>query len=73
MGFYLQVNLLSLTGYYGKPAAKAARYIMQNGLADFVGSDLHHDRHLAMLQNADNLKIFDSYLGGKNYNDFTSL
>ena len=28
LGFHLQVNLLSLTGYYGKTVAKAAKYIL---------------------------------------------
>ncbi|HSN60041.1 MAG TPA: CpsB/CapC family capsule biosynthesis tyrosine phosphatase, partial [Ferruginibacter sp.] len=47
MGFLLQVNLLSLTGYYGAPVAKAARYIIKNGLASYTGTDLHHARHMA--------------------------
>ena len=46
LGFLLQVNLLSLTGYYGKPAAKAANYLIKNNLASYVGTDLHHERHL---------------------------
>src|SRR5665213_2156811 len=41
LGFLLQVNLLSLTGYYGRAVAKAAKYILENNLADFVGTDLH--------------------------------
>jgi len=36
MGFLLQVNLLSLTGYYGKPVTKAAKFIFDNDLADLV-------------------------------------
>ena len=73
MGFMLQVNLLSLTGYYGKNVAKAAKYIITNGLADLVGSDMHHQRHLDMLQNKKNLQLFNEYLGNKNLNDFDSL
>lgn len=69
MGFLLQVNLLSLTGYYGKGAAKAARYIFENDLADFVGTDLHHDRHLAMLQHPKSLRIFEEQLSYKPFND----
>ncbi|HRF26311.1 MAG TPA: histidinol phosphatase, partial [Ferruginibacter sp.] len=30
LGFLLQVNLLSLTGYYGKEAAKVAQYMIKN-------------------------------------------
>lgn len=73
MGFLLQVNLLSLTGYYGKSVAKAAKYILENDLADFVGTDLHHDRHLEMLGSPSNLQLFHRYTSTKTYNDFTAL
>jgi len=62
LGFILQVNLLSLTGYYGKNVARAARYILDEGLAGLVGTDLHHGRHLAALQSATNQKLFHKYV-----------
>jgi protein-tyrosine phosphatase len=68
MGFFLQVNILSLTGYYGKSVAKAARYIIENGMADFVGTDMHHDRHLGLLQKRENGELFEKYLANKTYN-----
>ena len=68
MGFMLQINLLSFTGYYGKPAAKAARYILDNGLADFVGTDLHHFRHLAALSDPRNLQLFNNLLKNRSFN-----
>ncbi|MEO5892435.1 MAG: CpsB/CapC family capsule biosynthesis tyrosine phosphatase [Ferruginibacter sp.] len=68
MGFFLQVNVLSLTGYYGKSVAKAARYILDNDMADFVGTDMHHDRHLNLMQKGDNLELFKKYLDKRNYN-----
>ena len=68
MGFLLQVNLLSLTGYYGKPVAKAAKYIFENDLADLVGTDMHHDRHLAALRDKHNLALFQKYLEKRQYN-----
>lgn len=70
LGFLLQVNLLSITGYYGKPAAKAASYIIENGLADFVGTDLHHAKHLNALANTGNRKLLKKTLGDKVYNTF---
>ena len=73
MGFLLQVNLLSLTGYYGKPAAKAARYIFDNNLADLVGTDMHHDRHLKILQHRESHRLFNKYLEGKNFNRLEDL
>ena len=73
LGFVLQVNLLSLTGYYGKAVAKAARFILDKGLAALVGTDLHHDRHLKALQDPHNQQLFSEYLSKKQYNDLESL
>lgn len=70
LGFLLQVNLLSLTGYYGKTVAKAAKYILENNLADFVGTDLHHFNHLNVLTDSKSIEIFERYLGDKVYNVF---
>jgi protein-tyrosine phosphatase len=58
IGFLMQVNLLSLTGYYGVNVAKAANYILKNNLATYTGTDLHHDRHMAALQNPKHKNIF---------------
>lgn len=68
LGFLLQVNLLSLTGYYGKEVNKAANYIIKNNLATYIGTDLHHERHLSALQNPQNQKIFKEMLSGKEWN-----
>jgi protein-tyrosine phosphatase len=62
LGFILQVNLLSLTGYYGKNVARAAKYILDEGLAGMVGTDLHHGRHLAALQSSSNQQLFHKYV-----------
>ena len=51
-GCYFQVNLLSLTGYYGKPAQELASYLIKKQYVDFLGTDLHHERHLAALQSS---------------------
>ncbi len=68
MGFLLQVNLLSLTGYYGKNVKAAAKFILENNLADFVATDIHHHRHLEMLSDKENIKLFNRYIGEKKYN-----
>ncbi len=70
MGFLLQVNLLSLTGYYGKPVARAARYLFEREMVDFVGTDLHHDRHMDMLRHPESIRIFNEVIGDKKFNDF---
>lgn len=47
-GCLLQVNLLSLTGFYGKPVQKAAEYLVKNKMISFLGTDMHHAGHLGM-------------------------
>lgn len=50
LGCLFQVNLLSLMGYYGKSEKDAACWLIETGMVDFLGTDLHHERHLARLQ-----------------------
>ncbi|RFS22030.1 histidinol phosphatase [Chitinophaga silvatica] len=58
LGCQLQVNLLSLTGYYGKGVQKAATLLLEQQLADFIGTDLHHEKHLhAIIQISNNNKL----------------
>jgi tyrosine-protein phosphatase YwqE len=45
-GCRLQVNALSLVGYYGKQVADCAWSLINHRMADFIGSDIHHHRHL---------------------------
>lgn len=39
--YLLQLNLLSLAGYYGKLAQAKARKLLKEGMYDYVGTDLH--------------------------------
>ena len=73
MGFVLQLNVLSLTGYYGKRAEKAAKFIIEKDLAQLVGTDLHHENHLAALNSKNNRALLQRYLGDKVYNDLDKL
>lgn len=41
-GYEFQLNLLSLSGYYGSRPKLVAEDLLQRGMYDFVGSDLHH-------------------------------
>lgn len=45
-GCLFQLNLLSVTGYYGSGIAEVADYLLKQGMYDFVGSDVHHTRHI---------------------------
>jgi len=73
MGFVLQVNILSLIGYYGKKAEKAAKFIVEKDLAKLVGTDLHHHRHLNELKDRKHIALFEKYFEGKDYNDLDAI
>ncbi len=45
-GCLLQLNLLSVVGYYGERVAKVAEQLLVAGKYDFVGSDVHHENHV---------------------------
>ena len=46
-GCLFQLNLLSIVGYYGAGITKIAEQLLQNGMYNYVGSDVHHDNHIA--------------------------
>ena len=48
-GVLMQMNLLSILGYYGKTVKQLAENLMDNHIYDFCGSDLHHERHLSAM------------------------
>lgn len=48
-GALLQLNLLSISRYYGTEVKVAALTLLKSGMYDFVGTDLHHHKHLAAL------------------------
>jgi tyrosine-protein phosphatase YwqE len=50
LGCKLQVNLLSLSGGYGPHVKKTAEKLFKTQSVDFLGTDMHHDRHLGMLK-----------------------
>lgn len=49
-GCLFQLNLLSLSGYYGESVQTLADYLLKKNYYDFAGTDLHHERHLSLLQ-----------------------
>ncbi len=50
-GCLLQLNLLSLSRYYGVDSKAIAMTLLKSGMYDFVGTDLHHERHLEAIKN----------------------
>lgn len=45
-----QINMLSLSGYYGKPIQKFAESLVAEGFCDFLGTDTHAQRHIDALR-----------------------
>lgn len=45
-GCLFQLNLLSVTGYYGSGITEVADYLLKQNMYDFVGSDVHHQKHM---------------------------
>ncbi len=64
LGCILQVNLLSLSGVYGPSVQKVAEKLFKTGLVDLLGTDMHHERHLAMLQKLATKKEFYDIVNG---------
>jgi len=49
-GFKFQLNLLSLSGYYGPKIKQLADIYLNAGIYEFVGTDMHHMFHLEALR-----------------------
>ena len=61
VGCFFQMNILSSAGYYGPEVAKTADYLLQNNMIDFVGSDVHHEKHLSFFDKKIILKNIDQF------------
>ncbi len=61
VGCYFQMNILSSAGYYGPDVAKTADYLLQNNMIDFVGSDVHHDKHLSFFDKKIIIKNIEAF------------
>ncbi len=51
-GIFLQLNINSLTGHYNQQTQKAAEYLIENNMYQFIGSDCHHMGHIELTQHA---------------------
>jgi len=49
LGCLLQLNILSLYGYYGGREQKVSEYLLKNGMIDLVGTDARQQRHVTAL------------------------
>ena len=57
-GLKFQLNVNSTNDFYGKKTRIASKYLVDNGLVDFVGSDTHRPKYIEALEKSINSKIF---------------
>ena len=55
-GCKFQLNLLSLSGYYGPRELSLSNYMLKNNFIDFIAGDFHHLGHLEAVNNKIRLK-----------------
>jgi protein-tyrosine phosphatase len=51
IGCWFQLNILSLTGHYGKTVTELANWLIKKNYIELLGTDLHHQGHLEALKN----------------------
>ena len=57
-GCLFQLNLLALTGYYGRSVKELAEYLYKKGFYSYAGTDLHGAKHLEHLQGLAHSSIY---------------
>ena len=70
-GCEFQLNLLSLTGYYGSEVKQLAIRLLKKDWIDWIGTDLHHERHLRHLGRARKDATVSKYLRGRTFRNAT--
>ncbi|MBC7425454.1 MAG: capsular biosynthesis protein [Bacteroidia bacterium] len=72
LGLKLQINLLSLSGYYSPMVKKTAEWMISKGYYDFLGTDAHSTAHLDLMKDVYKSKAFSKIDFGKveNCKDF---
>ena len=56
VGCFFQINLLSATGYYGYNVCEILDKMLDSKIVDFVGSDIHNQRHIRNFKNKIGIK-----------------
>lgn len=62
IGCMFQLNLLSISGHYGRSVNELAQYLLKNDFYDMIGTDLHHSGHLDGLENFQSLPALNQLL-----------
>jgi len=69
-GALLQLNTISLSGYYSREAKKLAEHLIDEQKISFIGTDCHNARHLKAMEETIDLKYFDKVLNLPLLNNF---
>ncbi|WP_316768660.1 tyrosine-protein phosphatase [Pedobacter frigiditerrae] len=68
-GCLLQLNTISLTGYYGKHSKSTAEELLDNYCVNFLGTDMHHLRHADALKESLNSERLQNLLAQPQINN----
>jgi len=52
-GCLFQLNLMSFAGHYGREARELAAYLVKKRYVEYLGTDLHHEKHLDVIRSSD--------------------
>lgn len=52
LGVFFQLNIMSLGGHYGGQTKKVAEDLIDRGMIDLIGSDLHNMNHIESMKRA---------------------
>jgi len=69
-GLLLQINTISLSGYYSKGARKLAELLIDEKAVSFLGTDCHNKKHLEMMGETVDQKYFNRALQLNLLNNF---
>ena len=72
-GFLFQLNTVSITGYYSPMAKKASKYLIDNKMISFIGTDCHGKRHLDRLKEAKKTPLYAQLINTNNILNNTLL
>jgi len=59
-GCLFQMNVLSVTGYYGDGIAEVADYLLKENMYDFAATDVHHHKHIEAFQSKVKVKNYQA-------------
>lgn len=66
-----QLNTISLSGYYSQPTKKLSEKLIDAGMIDFLGSDLHNIQYYGLLKEAMYEPYLDKVLASGNLKNHT--